>query len=73
MDVIGLDGGGVSASGDEPGGSGEEVEGSGYGIGGFGEQVDRSLCEDVAIEAGLGDVTVLARIISRTPVAESEA
>jgi len=41
----------VSASGDEPGGSGEEVGGSGDGIGGFGEQVDRSLGEDIAIEA----------------------
>lgn len=58
MDVIWLDGEGVSASGDEPGGLGEEVEGSGDGIGGFGEQVDRSLCEDIAIEAGLGDVPV---------------
>lgn len=58
VDVIWLDGGGVSASGDEPGGLGEEVEGSGDGIGGFGEQVDRSLCEDIAIEAGLGDVPV---------------
>ena len=28
VDVIGLDGGGVSASGDEPGGLGEEVEGN---------------------------------------------
>ena len=73
VDVIWLDGGGVSASGDEPGGLGEEVEGSGDGIGGFGEQVDRSLCEDIAIEASLGDVPVLARRISRTPVAESEA
>ena len=58
VDVIWLDGGGVSASSDEPGGLGEEVEGSGDGIGGFSEQVDRSLCEDIAIEAGLGDVPV---------------
>jgi hypothetical protein len=49
--VIWLDGGGVSASGDEPGGSGEEIGGSGDGIGGFGEQVDRSLGEDIAIAA----------------------
>ncbi len=63
----------MSASGDEPGGLGEEVEGSGDGIGGFGEQVDRSVGEDIAIEAGLADVPVLARMISRTPVAESEA
>ena len=54
VDVIGVDGGGVSASSDEPGGLGEEVEGSGDGIGGFGEQVDRSLCEDIAIETGPG-------------------
>ena len=54
MDVIGLDGGGVSASSDEPGGLGEEVEGSGDGIGGFGEQVERSLCEDIAIETEPG-------------------
>jgi hypothetical protein len=58
VDVIGLDGGGVSASGDEPCGSGEEVECSGDGIGGFGEQIDRSLGEDIAIEAGLADVPV---------------
>ena len=58
MDVIGLDGGGVSSSGDEPGGLGEEVECSGDGIGGFGEQVDGSWSEDIAIEAGLGDVPV---------------
>ncbi len=73
VDVIWLDGGGVSASGDEPGGLGEDVECSGDGIGGFGEEVDGSLGEDIAIEAGLGDVPVLARMISRTPVAESEA
>jgi hypothetical protein len=48
VDVIGLDGGGVSASGDEPGGLGKEVEGSGDGIGGFGEQVDRSLSVSVS-------------------------
>ena len=58
VDVIWLDGGGVSARGDEPGGLGEEVEGSGDGIGGFGEEVYGSLGEDIAIEAGLADVPV---------------
>ena len=58
MDVIWLDGGGVSARGDEPGGLGEEAECSGDGIGGFGEQVDGSWSEDIAIEAGLTDVPV---------------
>ena len=47
--MIWVDRGGVSASGDEPGGLGEEVEGSGDGIGGLGEQVDRS-CRGMAEE-----------------------
>jgi hypothetical protein len=37
---------------------GEEVEGSGDGLGGFGEEVDGSGGEDVAVEAGLADVPV---------------
>jgi hypothetical protein len=59
--MIWVDRGGVSASGDEPGGLGEEVEGSGDGIEGFGEEVDGSWGEDVAIEAGLTDVPVEVR------------
>jgi hypothetical protein len=58
VDVLGPDGERAIVGGGDPGGLGEQAEDAGIAFAGFCEHVGGGRAEDVAVEAGAGDVPV---------------